>query len=288
MPERKQAKSSQESVGDRLGKGHVSILSRDEQTFCNTLDSEHQVHYKSLNPITREKLHSFSKEHQYDYFELDEREQDLFIQLNDVERDNFLAMDVSEREECLSGSYLQMCAYCYLEPPERVAYAGLSDGEKQILGAMLEEGLDIKQVFTLSFSEREAYLFLNRVAQHDGFHSLKSVADFIQMNRDKGGDYGTALLIMYAVIHRHHGGAEKTSEYLERAIQESHASTDSTFDLEKMILKIRGTSPAKAANFDKTLREFLYSDVEEVMKLFRKYHYDDGSMQIISTPYEDV
>ena len=292
MPEQKRTRTSQDSMGKTVLEGSVSALSAlsaRERLFYSTLDTEYQQHYLALGAEGRRVLAGFSEEYRYEYFELEEDGRKVFLSLNDTEREVFLTLNTDEREEFIYDSISGRAQiYSCLNPDERTLYCGFSKGERQILSSMHRENFDIKPMLTLSTSEREAYLFLNIVAHHDGFHSLESVKNFIELDRKTGkNNYGVALLILYAVNHRHHAGAEETREYLKRAIKESGAEIKTGFKLDDMIFSIRATRPATAANFDATLRRYLLTEVEHTMMLFRQYHYEDQVIQRAFSLYED-
>ncbi len=139
----------------------------------------------------------------------------------------------------------------------------------------------------LEQNEWEAYLFANRAADQDGEFSIDYFDEFFALNSEQYPYYGTALVFLYAALHRHGQDDENfASLILTQAIASSGAPNDpkaslSTGDAAILLTNLSKTRPLNDQNMDSTIRNALKDYSETILQIFRELHYSNGYMDFL-------
>ena len=269
----------------------ASFSSTESLHYCAYNEDEQEV-FRMLEPDQRECFITLTPEQRESFLGFDLEERDFLLKLNVVERGIYFTLGEAEKIRLTSFEGNELNFYLSLENSDlRHRFASLSSGERE--GIVLLPKHEQKDVLSLDQNFREAFLFLQRAADQDGDFSLKSVADFLQLERTKP-DYPSALLIFYALIHRQNAGVDELGKEIFSAIEVLGAFEDSDgvlvvgeddFFLEHKaseIIKVaKGAFGVTATHFHDALKELLGGKTEEVILHLRKQHYRKGYMDII-------
>ena len=232
----------------------------------------------ALNSDERSIFDSWSNDIQQEFLELDADERTVFLYLDAQGQDRFMQLNIDEREDFLSLGGDAQSALITLSHEHWQEYHSLSPGERHIMSLLSPS--DIEGVLALKPNEREAFLFLNRVATHDGVHSLLSVQGYFKFNKPSHPDYGTSLMLLSALMHRHHFGAEEMFSCFALSARECNPSADKPVDAEKILQAVQavGMMPEK---MDNAFKLEMGGGVEEIMTRFWINTRNDGLLNII-------